>query len=256
MIRSYKYDDCTQISEHFNANEFACECHNIHDNLISDELIEKLEEIFKAIGASKGIITSGYRCPDCDIAVGGNGCGQHTKGTAADIIFYDNNGQPISSKIVCCKAQDLNFGGIANITDSYTYTHLDVRTSNFYRGNEINGTDNVTSDFYEYFGINRNSDNAISDLQRILNAKGYNLAVDGIAGPQTISACRNYTIENGDCGPLTKWVQSRLNSIGFDCGTADGIAGKKTMSAIGAFQKQKGLGQGYLGGTDWDKIIK
>ena len=44
MIRSYKYDDCTQISEHFNANEFACECHNIHDNLISDELIEKLEE--------------------------------------------------------------------------------------------------------------------------------------------------------------------------------------------------------------------
>ena len=54
MIRSYKYDDCTQISEHFNANEFACECHNIHDNLISDEIVEKLEEIFKAIGASKG----------------------------------------------------------------------------------------------------------------------------------------------------------------------------------------------------------
>ena len=255
MIRSYKYNDCTQISEHFNANEFACECHNIHDNLISDELVKKLEEIFKAIGASKGIITSGYRCPDCDIAVGGNGCGQHTRGCAVDIIFYGNNGQPISSKIVCCKAQDLNFGGIANITDSYTYTHLDVRTTNFYRGNEINGTGNVTSDFYKYFGINH-SDNAISDLQQILNAKGYSLAVDGIAGQKTLSACRKYTIENGDSGPLTKWVQSRLNNLGYNCGTADGIAGSNTMSAIFNFQRANGLGIGYLGGGDWDKLIK
>ena len=255
MIRSYKYNDCTQISEHFNANEFACECHNIHDNLISDELVKKLEEIFKAIGASKGIITSGYRCPDCDIAVGGNGCGQHTRGCAVDIIFYGNNGQPISSKIVCCKAQDLNFGGIANITDSYTYTHLDVRTTNFYRGNEINGTGNVTSNFYEYFGINH-SDNAISDLQQILNAKGYSLAVDGIAGQKTLSACRKYTIENGDSGPLTKWVQSRLNNLGYNCGTADGIAGSNTMSAIFNFQRANGLGIGYLGGGDWDKLIK
>ena len=93
-------------------------------------------------------------------------------------------------------------------------------------------------------------------LQKVLNDKGYTLTVDGIAGQNTLSACRNYTIENGDIGPLTKWVQSRLNSIGFDCGTADGIAGNKTMSAIAEFQKQKGLGQGYLGGRDWEMLIK
>ena len=92
------------------------------------------------------------------------------------------------------------------------------------------------------------SDGSIEALQNVLNDKGYMLTVNGVAGKKTLSACRNYTIENGDSGPLTKWVQSRLNSIGFDCGTADGIAGKKTMSAIAAFQMQKGLGQGYLGG--------
>ena len=37
MIRSYKYDDCTQISEHFNANEFALKCSdNSVFNIIAD----------------------------------------------------------------------------------------------------------------------------------------------------------------------------------------------------------------------------
>lgn len=55
---------------------------------------------------------------------------------------------------------------------------------------------------------------------------------------------------------LTKWVQEKLNNLGYSCGTADGIAGNNTMNAIHEFQKSNGLGVGYLGGTDWDMLTK
>lgn len=96
---------------------------------------------------------------------------------------------------------------------------------------------------------------AVRQLQNILIAKGLNIAVDGIAGEHTLSACKRYTIQSGDRGELTKWVQNRLNSLGFSCGAADGIAGTKTMTAIARFQEKNGLGIGYLGGEDWYYLI-
>ena len=54
---------------------------------------------------------------------------------------------------MCCKAQDLGFTGIANITAAYQYTHLDVRTSGKWYGDEIHGNGTVTDDFYKYFGL-------------------------------------------------------------------------------------------------------
>lgn len=38
-----------------------------------------------------------------------------------------------------------------------------------------------------------------------------------------------------------KKVQEKLNSLGYDCGKADGINGTKTKNAIKSFQKAKGL---------------
>lgn len=96
---------------------------------------------------------------------------------------------------------------------------------------------------------------AVRQLQNILIAKGLDIAVDGIAGEQTLAACKRYTIRSGDRGELTKWVQNRLNSLGFSCGAADGIAGTKTMAAIARFQEKNGLGIGYLGGEDWYYLI-
>ena len=34
-----------------------------------------------------------------------------------------------------------------------------------------------------------------------------------------------------------KDVQTKLNAIGYSCGTPDGIAGKKTKAAVTSFQK-------------------
>lgn len=154
-MSTYQFDDKTQLSAHFNVQEFKCQCGKSHDILIDSGLIDKLETLYTALNCSKIIVTSGYRCLEHDKAVGGTGGGQHTKGTAADVCCYGQGGQPISSKTVCCKAQDLGFTGIANITSSYQYTHLDVRTSGKWYGDEVYGNGTVTDDFYKYFGMEK-----------------------------------------------------------------------------------------------------
>ena len=157
-VNHYDYNDSTQLSPHFNAREFRCSCGKSHGTLIASELVDNLETLYTALNCSKIIVTSGYRCPEHDKAVGGTSSGQHTKGTAADVCCYGQDGQPISSKTVCCKAQDLGFGGIANITSSYQYTHLDVRTGYRWLGDETKGNGTVTEDFYKYFGIKKTTE--------------------------------------------------------------------------------------------------
>lgn len=157
-VNHYDYNDSTQLSPHFNAREFRCSCGKSHETLLASELVDKLEALYTALNCSKIIVTSGYRCPEHDKAVGGTSSGQHTKGTAADVCCYGQDGQPISSKTVCCKAQDLGFGGIANITSSYQYTHLDVRTGYRWLGDEVKGNGTVTEDFYKYFGIKKTTE--------------------------------------------------------------------------------------------------
>lgn len=96
----------------------------------------------------------------------------------------------------------------------------------------------------------------VRELQTILNVGGARLVVDGIVGPKTISAAKKYTVDLGDTGNLIKWVQKRLNTIGYNCGTADGIAGNKTMSAIHAFQTDNNLGVTPLRNRDWEELLK
>ena len=176
MIKKYEFGDTTQFSPHFNAKEFRCKCGKEHEVLIADELIDKLEKLYDSLNCSKIIVTSGYRCETHDKNVGGSGTGQHTKGNAADICCYGQEGQPISSKTVCCKAQDIGFAGIANITADYQYTHVDVRTGSKWYGDEVHGNSSVTDDFYKYFGgedmrgIDVSVHNGNIDWQKVKNA--------------------------------------------------------------------------------------
>ena len=173
-VNTYKNTDSTQLSAHYNVQEFRCKCGDTHDILISSELIDKLEQIHDAFHCSKIIVTSGYRCPTHDKNVGGTGSGQHTKGTAADICCYAQDGSIISSKLVCCAAQDIGFTGIANIDSSYQYTHVDVRTSGKWYGNEVCGTGTVTDDFYSYYGVSK-QDNSVSNTTKSV-AKGVDVS--------------------------------------------------------------------------------
>lgn len=154
-VISYKYNDTTQLSPHFNVQEFRCKCGQSHDILISEELIQQLEKLFSTMNCSKIIVSSGHRCSTYDKRIGNSGKGQHILGKAADVYCYDINNKAISTKKVSCIAQDLGFGGIANIDERYTWIHLDVRESNFYKGNEFINFHTLTDDFYKYYGLSR-----------------------------------------------------------------------------------------------------
>lgn len=159
-VKNYNFSDNIQLAEHFSASEFRCKCGGTHDTVINPELPEKLERLFKALNCSAIVINSGYRCPTHSVNVGGSATDYHTKGYAADIICYDQSGNKISSKKVCCVAQDIGFGGIANIDSTYTATHVDVRESYYWRGDEtVTSAYSVTDDFYSYYGIPKSSGN-------------------------------------------------------------------------------------------------
>lgn len=149
VVKTYGYYDGVQISPHFNSNEFRCKCGTPHEILIDDELVENLEGIHKAFNCRSIIINSGYRCPAHDRKFG-TGRGMHTQGKAADIVCRYQDNKIINSKLVCCKAQDVGFKGIANIDSTYTATHVDTRTNKWF-SDETKGASFTVDDFYEYF---------------------------------------------------------------------------------------------------------
>lgn len=140
-----------QISKHFHSSEFMCpHCKRIK---IDENLVDKMEHIFSKLNASKCIISSGYRCPEYDIQIGGF-AGRHSEGLAADCVYYDKDGNIIPSKIVICVAYDLReLNGIANIDGNYV--HLDNRNSGTYYGDEPMGNSSFWSNPYSYFNVTR-----------------------------------------------------------------------------------------------------
>lgn len=142
-------------STHTQVKEMACK-DGTDTVLIDTVLMEMIEKLFSKLNCKKYIISSGYRTPAYSVKVGGLKTDQHTKGKAVDACFYDKNGNIISSKIVCCVAQDLGFNGIANISNAYKYVHLDMGgRAKPYLGDETKGYNSVTSDFYNYFGVSK-----------------------------------------------------------------------------------------------------
>lgn len=174
MTNTYKSSDKTQLTTHFNVSEFKCKCGQNHDTIINPELPEKLEQLHKKLNCSKIIVNSGYRCTSHDKAVGGSGAGHHVYGNAADIVCYDQSNNKISSKKVSCAAQDIGFGGIANIDSTYTATHVDVRESNFWKGDEVvTSSYSITDDFYKYYNLSK------SDVYpSITTSKNITLTID------------------------------------------------------------------------------
>lgn len=100
-----------------------------------------------------------------------------------------------------------------------------------------------------------NYDGWVARLQTELNNQFHKgLAVDGLRGPKTLDAC--VTVKHGARGNITRLIQERLNSVGFNILT-DGIFGGGTENAVKVFQRNRGLSaDGIVGRNTWDWLLK
>lgn len=85
---SKEYGGSGRLSEHFIAKEFSCKC--CGRVLVDPELIERLEKARRIYGKPMRV-TSGYRCPTHNKAVGGAEHSQHCQGKAVDIQVTDGH---------------------------------------------------------------------------------------------------------------------------------------------------------------------
>ncbi len=92
----------------------------------------------------------------------------------------------------------------------------------------------------------------IKEVQTAIGAKA-----DGIAGPETLSKIITVSKTRNRKHTAVAPIQKYLNSIGYPCGTVDGIAGTRFDTAVKAFQKANSLtADGIVGIKTWKKLFK
>lgn len=98
-------------------------------------------------------------------------------------------------------------------------------------------------------------DDWIRRLQEECNKQGFsNQKVDGYPGPNTLKGCP--IMREGARGNITKLLQEKLVSFGYNTNGVDGIFGMGTKAAVIAFQKSKGLSaDGIVGQNTWRKLL-
>jgi len=209
-----------RITKHFHSTEFKCKC-GCGKIYIEEKLVNRLETLFAKLNASKCIISSGYRCKKHDKAVGGSGTGQHTKGKAADCVYYDKNGKIIPSKIVVCVANDSKlFNGMAKIDKNYS--HLDIRTLGKYRGDETKGFNSYWTDPYDYFNVTKEdvakyTGEVIKVYKVITNCTWLNLRTSAKYGDNIYKAVKKGTkVEY--LGEENGWAKIKYDSRILYCG--------------------------------------
>lgn len=152
MSIGYKY-----LSPHFMLHEF--QSRNGYDLVkIDDDLIELLENIYSHFDCSSATVNDGFRQPgEYCRSIGGMDFDAHAAGMAADMTFFDRNGNIIPSYIIAAYCQDKGVGGIGFISPSSI--HLDNRQNGGYKnthwwGNEITGE--LVTDWYSHFNTSAN----------------------------------------------------------------------------------------------------
>lgn len=203
MILTYARGSTLQLQPHFERREFDCPAGctaTKHDT----ELSAKLEQLRTLAGGAAVHITSGYRCPAHNAAVGGSPRSQHTLGKAADIQIAG-----VSPLRVAILAQRAGFTGVGcYLYGDTAFCHVDVRANavhwvstaagrytyladreGFFPTVRAGSTGAVVRILQRYLGrtvtgaFSRADAVALATKQRTLG-----LAADGVCGPKTWEA--------------------------------------------------------------------
>lgn len=163
-----------RLSEHLMLHEFQSK-NGCNEVLVDEDLIKMLERIYNHFNCSKVIINDGYREPGsyCQ-SISGSVKDAHAHGMAADVVFYDGEGDIISGRHICCYAQDIGVQGIGYMGNA---VHLDTRANGGYYnkhwwGDETTGI--IVIDWYRYFGISKTDDDntSLSETENYINFNG------------------------------------------------------------------------------------
>lgn len=107
-----------KLSSNFTASEFACKCGKCSNNKIYKKTVDTLQMIREHFGKAV-TVTSGYRCPAHNAAVGGQVNSEHLKGLAADFYIEGISPQEITKYL-----ESKNFhGGLGTYAG---FNHVDA----------------------------------------------------------------------------------------------------------------------------------
>lgn len=134
-----------KLSEHFDSTEFACTCCG-QSTTMSTLLIERLEKLFKLMGAKAIYINSGYRCNNNPW---GSSTDAHRKGMAADIRVLRKDGSYYTGADIAEAAERIGFGGIGIMEPDSC--HVDTRDAEPYVNDHWYGNETTKDDYIKTF---------------------------------------------------------------------------------------------------------
>jgi uncharacterized protein YcbK (DUF882 family) len=115
-----------KISKHFEDQEFECRhCHALPEGGIDNRLLEVLDAAREAAGGPI-CVTSGYRCPAHNAAVGGAAQSYHMRGMAADVYSDTLDVRALAAVLKAAMIRLGVAGGLQVYADS-GFVHVDVR---------------------------------------------------------------------------------------------------------------------------------
>lgn len=195
-----------KLSNNFTVKEFACQ-DGSDEVKIDLDLVNVLQAIRDSLNAPI-TITSGYRTPSHNAAVGGVSNSYHTKGRAADIVVAGKT----TLEVAKCAESVGAHGILRYITNNFV--HVDTRDNRQF----FNVTNGVLT-AVNTFGGGSGDGSTISQIQSTLNAR-YNtgLSVDGVFGANTKKA-------------MIKGLQIEINKQYDKNLDTDGLWGPKTKEA-------------------------
>lgn len=225
-IKTYKKGDNQKIATNFRAREFDCQGKGCCSTTpIDEKLVEYLQQIRDHFG--KPVYLTAYRCPTHNARTPNAATNsRHIYGQAAD--FHIDGVTPAE---IAKYAESIGVKGIG-LYD--TFVHIDTRESKSFwyshaqeRRTTFGGApaaQHTTEYTLEQF---------VKDVQKACGA-----AVDGKAGPETISKTVTLSAYKNRTHAAVKAVQKRLFALGYTkVGEADGVAGVMFSAAVQDFQR-------------------
>ena len=144
------------------------------------------------------------------------------------------------------------FGGEVNVLRSNKIAGY-VCDQDYLYDESIIGVNVAASEPVEKVVVNNSYDEFVRGIQKAIGVN-----VDGKAGPITLSHTITLSRKKNPKHSAVKCVQKYLNSLGYDCGSVDGIFGIKTENGVRKYQAANGcLADGEITAKQktWKKLL-